>query len=186
MQVQELKLQTSEYSRILAEKEALETVALQLAEERQMAMAEVNALKSSVEMMTERMKSIEEMLEREVGQLKTQNHALETVALQLAQERDIAYQEVASLQESIKKSKSDAEKQRALEEVAVQLAQERDNALSELESLKKFVANMRNIETADKDHVVQTHVIDIRSQLLDGHASSQDVSNFVTQPPFGP
>lgn len=186
MQVQELKLQKSEYSRILAEKEALETVALQLAEERQAAMAEVNALKSSVEMMTDRMKGIEEMLAREVGQLKTQNHALETVALQLAQERDVAYQEVASLQESIKKSKSDAVKQQALEEVAVQLAQERDSALFELESLKKFVANIGNIETADEDHVVQTHVIDIRSHVLDGHASSQDVSNLVTQPPLGP
>lgn len=136
-QVEEMKRQTSQYSQALAEKEALETVALQLAEERETAMSEVNALKSTVESMSNRMKGIEEMLDREIGLLKSQNQALETVALQLAQERDAAIKETANL-----KVKSDAEKQ-ALEEVAMQLAQERDSALLELENLMKVVANMR-------------------------------------------
>lgn len=136
-QVEEMKRQTSQYSQVLAEKEALETVALQLAEERETAMSEVNALKSTVESMSDRMKGIEEMLDREIGLLKSQNQALETVALQIAQERDIAIQETVKL-----KARSDAEKQ-ALEEVAMQLAQERDSALLELENLMKVVANMR-------------------------------------------
>ncbi|KAG0562536.1 hypothetical protein KC19_9G154300 [Ceratodon purpureus] len=136
-QVEEMKRQTSQYSQALAEKEALETVALQLAEERETAMSEVNILKSTVESMSDRMKGIEEMLDREIGLLKAQNQALETVALQLAQERDTAIKETANL-----KARSDAEKQ-ALEEVAMQLAQERDSALLELENLMKVVANMR-------------------------------------------
>ena len=136
-QVEEMKRQTSQYSQVLAEKEALETVALQIAEERETAMSEVNALKSTVESMSERMKGIEEMLDREISLLKSQNQALETVALQLAQERDVAIKETASL-----RAKSDAEK-KALEEVAMQLAQERDSALLELEKLMKVVANMR-------------------------------------------
>lgn len=136
-QVEELKRQTSQYTQALAEKEALETVALQLAEERETAMSEVNALKSTVQLMSDRMKGIEEMLEREVGLLKSQNQALETVALQLAQERDVAIREAENL-----KASSDAEK-KALEEVAMQLAQERDSALADLETLMDMVASMR-------------------------------------------
>ena len=133
-QVEQMKRQTSQ---ALTEKEALETVALQLADERETAISEVNALKATVESMSERMQGIEAMLDREVGLLKSQNQALETVALQLAQERDAAIQATATL-----KASSDAEKQ-ALEEVAMQLAQERDSALLELENLMKVVASLR-------------------------------------------
>jgi len=141
-QVEEMKRQTSQYSQVLKEKEALETVALQLAEERETAMTEVNCLKSTVESMSVRMKGIEALLDREIGLLKSQNQALETVALQLAQERDVAIQETATL-----KARSETEKQ-ALKEVAAQLAQERDNALSELADLMNVVAQMRTTPTS--------------------------------------
>jgi hypothetical protein len=127
----------NQVAQALAEKEALETVALQVADERETALSEVNALKATVESMSERMQGIEAMLDREVGLLKSQNQALETVALQLAQERDAAIRATATL-----KASSDAEKQ-ALEEVAMQLAQERDSALLELENLMKVVASLR-------------------------------------------
>lgn len=180
-QVAEMKRRTAEYSQVLSEKEALETVALQLAEERETAMAEVNTLKSAVESMSDRMKGIEAMLEKEVGQLKSQNQALETVALQLAQERKVAMEETANL-----KARSESEKL-ALEEVAMQLAQERDDALAELDSLRKVVANMGSSASSD-----------IRTQLQDGHGEppQQDISSltashvvdeFEVQPPgFGP
>lgn len=180
-QVAEMKRRTAEYSQVLSEKEALETVALQLAEERETAMAEVNTLKSAVESMSDRMKGIEAMLEKEVGQLRSQNQALETVALQLAQERKVAMEETANL-----KARSESEKQ-ALEEVAMQLAQERDDALAELGSLRKVVANMGSSASSD-----------IRTQLQDGHVEppqqdigslivSHVVDEFEAQPPsFGP
>ncbi len=58
---------------------------------------QVSALKDAITAMTNRIKGIEEMLEREVSQLKQQNQALETVSLQLAAERDAAVQEVSLL-----------------------------------------------------------------------------------------
>lgn len=193
-QVEEMKRQTAEYSQVLAEKEALETVALQLAEERETAMMEVNALKSAVESMSERMKGIEAMLEKEVGQLKSQNQALETVALQLAQERNVALEETKNF-----KARSEAEKQ-ALEEVAMQLARERDDALAELDSLRKMVANMGNNTTElthAQDLFIESRVKDIRTQLQDGHVvpPQQDINSLIShvvdefevQPPaFGP
>ena len=134
----------AQFPQALAEKEALEMVALELAEERETALSEVNLLKSTVESMSERMKGIEEMLDREIGLLKSQNQALETVALQLAKERDDAIQETKSL-----RARSDAEKQ-ALEEVAMQLAQERDSALLELEQMMKVVASMKTTSSVEK------------------------------------
>lgn len=186
--VAEMKRRTAEYSQVVAEKEALETVALQLAEERETAMAEVNTLKAAVESMSDRMQGIEAMLEKEVGMLKSQNEALETVALQLAQERNAAMEETANL-----KARSGAEKQ-ALEEVAMQLARERDDALAELDGLRQVVANMgSSTSSAPQDRFIESGVKDMRAQLQDGHVvpPQQDmnalISHVEAQPPaFGP
>ncbi len=164
-QVEEMKRRALEYARIVTEKQALETVALQLAEERDVAMSEVTALKSAVETMTTRMAGIEQMLEREVGQLKVQNEALETVTLQLAQERDSALQEIAKLQEVVKsQARSEAEKH-ALEEIALQLAQERDNALFELKNLKQMVPNL-GPPAMEQDPFIEARVQGVQSHLL--------------------
>ena len=82
---------------MVAEKEALQAVAKQLSAERDEATAEVNALKVAVHSMTERMKSIEAMLEREVKELHTQNAALELLAGSLAIERDEAVVKVREI-----------------------------------------------------------------------------------------
>ena len=47
--------------------------------------------------MTERMRAIEAMLAQEVQRLQEQNSALETVALQLADERDAAMNKVRAV-----------------------------------------------------------------------------------------
>lgn len=54
----------------------------------------MHKLKSAVDGMTERMRAIEAMLAQEVGELRQQNQALETVAIQLASERDSALNKV--------------------------------------------------------------------------------------------
>jgi chromosome segregation ATPase len=164
-QVEEMKRKALEYARIVTEKQALETVALQLAEERDVAMSEVTALKSAVEMMTTRMAGIEQMLEREVGQLKVQNEALETVTLQLAQERDSALQEIAKLQEVVKSQARSETEKHALEEIALQLAQERDNALFELKNLKQMVPNL-GPPAMEQDPFIEARVQDAQSHLL--------------------
>ena len=87
----------TQLGRVVAEKEALQAVAKQLSAERDEATAEVNALKVAVHSMTERMKSIEAMLEREVKELHHQNAALEGLALSLATERDGALAKVGRL-----------------------------------------------------------------------------------------
>lgn len=132
-------------------------------------MVEVNALKATVESMSDRMKGIEAMLEREVGQLRSQNQALETVALQLAQERNVAMEETAIL-----KARSEAEKQ-ALEAVAMQLAQERDDALAELDSLKQKMANMGSRSRNRSS----SKTIDLSKQTLMSHV----VDELEVQPP---
>jgi hypothetical protein len=128
-------------------------------------MSEVTALKSAVETMTTRMAGIEQMLEREVGQLKVQNEALETVTLQLAQERDSALQEIAKLQEVVKSQARSETEKHALEEIALQLAQERDNALFELKNLKQMVPNL-GPPAMEQDPFIEARVQDIQSHLL--------------------
>lgn len=144
-------------------------------------MAEVNTLKSAVKSMSDRMKRIEAMLEKEVGQLKSQNQALETVALQLAQERKVAMDETANL-----KARSESEKQ-ALEEVALQLAQERDDALTELDNLRKVAANMGSSASSDIRTQLQDGLVEPPQQDISGLIVSHVVDEFEVQPPgFGP
>lgn len=96
-QLEQLRAVGTQLGRVVAEKEALQAVAKQLSAERDEATAEVNALKVAVHSMTERMKSIEAMLEREVKELHHQNAALEVLALSLATERDGAVLKVGRL-----------------------------------------------------------------------------------------
>ncbi|XP_024387960.1 uncharacterized protein [Physcomitrium patens] len=142
-QREEMRRQSLILSQVRVEKEALEVVALQLAEERERAVSEANGLKRTVESISERMKGVEGILEIEVDQLKKQKQILETVAGQLAQERNVAIEEVDKL-----KARSEAEK-RALEEVAMQLAKERDDALAEIESVRNILANMQSISASE-------------------------------------
>jgi hypothetical protein len=61
----------------------------------------VHKLKSAVDGMTERMRAIEAMLAQEVGELRQQNQALETVAIQLASERDSALNKVSVVSDPV-------------------------------------------------------------------------------------
>ncbi|CAM6106124.1 unnamed protein product [Calypogeia fissa] len=175
----ELKKAADKIATVLAEREALEDVALQLADERDGALSEVSALKDAITAMTSRIKGIEEMLEREVSQLKQQNQALETVSLQLAAERDAAVQEMEQLRSMVGSESQSAEKE-ALEVVAIQVAQERDEALSEIEELKKVVAILREATatasglTSEQEVFIKARVRDIRSQFIDQERTYDD------------
>ncbi|KAL3683050.1 hypothetical protein R1sor_001072 [Riccia sorocarpa] len=172
-QMQEMKKAAVSIARVKAEKEALEAVSLQLADERDGAMAEVAALKDAVVAMTNRIKAIEEMLDREVSQLKKQNEALETVALQLAAERDSAVQEAEDLKETAGAYSQLQEQMQGLETVAVELAHERDTALAEIEDLKKVVANLRESAStasglsSEQELFIKARVRALRSQFID-------------------
>ncbi|KAL2611750.1 hypothetical protein R1flu_023442 [Riccia fluitans] len=172
-QMQEMKRTAVNIARVKAEKEALEAVSLQLADERDGAMAEVAALKDAVVAMTNRIKAIEEMLDREVSHLKKQNEALETVALQLAAERDSALQEAEDLKETARAYSQLQEEMQGLETVAVELAQERDTALAEIEDLKKVVANLREAAStasglsSEQELFIKARVRALRSQFID-------------------
>ncbi|OAE34006.1 hypothetical protein AXG93_3891s1190 [Marchantia polymorpha subsp. ruderalis] len=172
-QMEEMRKTAVSYARVVSEKEALEAVSLQLADERDGAVSEVSALKDAVIAMTNRMRAIEEMLDQEVSLLKKQNEALETVALQLAAERDSALQEVEDLKLSSLLYEEQREQMECLETVGVQLAQERDTALAEIEELKKVVASIREAAstasglTTEQELFIEARVRALRSQFID-------------------
>lgn len=141
--MENLRRRTADYARVVAEKEALETVAMQLAQERDEAMSEVIALKQAVDAMSDRMRTIEKTLQQELEPLKQSSRALETVALQLASERETALKELSELKEELALAKCKEEEKTALESVASQLAGERDQANSENERLKKILADLQ-------------------------------------------
>lgn len=142
-EMEDLRRTAVNYARVVAEKEALEAVAMQLAKERDEAISEVTALKKAVDAMSDRMRAIEKMLEEELQPLKENTRALETVALQLASERDSALKEVSELREVVALAKGREEEKKALESLASQLAKEKDQALFENENLKKILANLQ-------------------------------------------
>ncbi|GJP65111.1 hypothetical protein CLOP_g22015 [Closterium sp. NIES-67] len=109
----------------VAEKEALEAV---------------TALKTAVNAMTERMRAIEAMLASEVQRLQEQNLALETVALQLADERDSAIKQASELRAAFEAQRE--EDKRVLEMLAAQLIEERNAAVKEVHELKQVVAGL--------------------------------------------
>lgn len=159
------------FAQVVAEKEALEAVAMQLAEERDSAMSEVAGLKSAVVAMTERMRSIEDLLEQEVNQLRQHNSALETISLQLANERDKALEQVRQLDEEVARSLQDKD---AMEVVAAQLAEERDNALSETRELRHALTVLQGDEeaprssglTPERESYIKAQALASRSKFL--------------------
>lgn len=169
-QAMEFRAAGTEMGRVMAEKEALEAVALQLAQERDTAMGEVSALKAAVTGMTDRMKAIEMMLAEEVRRLQEQNVALETVALALASERDQAIHHAGDMK-SLLDSRS-AEK-KALEVLAAELIQERDTALAEVKELKKVVATLSEVAgstsglTSQQESFIKSRARAVRAQFVD-------------------
>ncbi|KAI5074329.1 hypothetical protein GOP47_0010290 [Adiantum capillus-veneris] len=146
-----LRRKVADYARIEAEKEALEAVAVQLAQERDEAMSEVVALKQAVDAMSGRMQIVENALQKELEPLKQSSEALETVALQLASERDSALKELSELKEELTLAKSKEEENNALESLASQLARERDQANLENEQLKEM---SKSLPVADIQELV--------------------------------
>lgn len=137
--IQQLQQLGTQLGRVVAEKEALQAVAKQLSAERDEATAEVNALKVAVHSMTERMKSIEAMLEREVKELHTQNAALELLAGSLAIERDEAVVKVGEVEGQLVVVSREKE---SIEALACDLILERDEAMAEVEELKRINSNL--------------------------------------------
>lgn len=169
-QVQDIRAASGDLTRLLAEKDALESVALQLAQERDSAMAELNTLRDSVESMTQRMRGIDEMLALEVKRLQEQNSALESVAFALASERDKAISELDGFRVT---SMARDEEKKALEILASELIQERDDALVQLEGYKKIVADISEAAgsssglTSQQEVFLKNRVRSIRSQFVD-------------------
>eukprot|EP00250_Pteridium_aquilinum_P013627 c21464_g1_i1 orf=184-1542(+) len=137
-----LRRRVADYARVVAEKEALEAVAVQLAQERDEAMSEVIALKQAVDAMSDRMRTVENTLQQELEPLKQGSQALETVALQLASERDFALKELSELKEELALAKLKEEEKTALESLASQLAGERDQANLEKERLEEILVKL--------------------------------------------
>lgn len=144
-EMEDLRRMADKYARVVVEKEAVEAVAMQLAKERDEALSEVTALKQAVDAMSDRMRSIEKVLQQELEPLKQSTIALETVALQLASERDSALKELSELKEVVARAKLSEEEKIALQSLASQLAEERDQALSENKKLEKI---LEEIQTA--------------------------------------
>lgn len=169
-QVQEIRAASGGVTRLMAEKDALESVALQLAQERDSAMSELNTLRDSVESMSERMKGIDEMLALEVKRLQEQNSALESVAFALASERDRSIQELEGLKVA---SIAREEEKKALEILASQLIQERDDALEQLEGYKKIVADITEAAgsssglTSQQETFLKNRIRAVRAQFVD-------------------
>lgn len=170
-QVEKLKKAGQDMGRVVAEKEALEAVAMQLAEERDNAISEVTALKAAVNAMTERMRSIEAMLAQEVERLQQQNFALETVALQLADERDSAIKQAEELRTAFETQR--IEDKRVLEMLASQLIEERNEAMKEVEELQHVVATLRESSesssglTPEMETFIKSRARSVRSQFVD-------------------
>ncbi|GJP31353.1 hypothetical protein CLOM_g11995 [Closterium sp. NIES-68] len=167
----EMRRAGQEMARVVAEKEALEAVALQLADERDSAIAEVTALKTAVNAMTERMRAIEAMLASEVQRLQEQNLALETVALQLADERDSAIKQASELRAAFEAQRE--EDKRVLEMLAAQLIEERNAAVKEVHELKQVVAGLAEATgagsglTQEMEAFIRSRVRAVRSQFVD-------------------
>lgn len=137
-----LRRRVADYARVEAEKEALEAVAVQLAQERDEAMTEVIALKQAVDAMSDRMRTIETTLQQDLEPLKQNSQALESVALQLASERDSAMKELSELKDELALAKCKEEEKIALESLASELVEERDRANLENERLKEILASL--------------------------------------------
>ncbi|KAH7432102.1 hypothetical protein KP509_07G008500 [Ceratopteris richardii] len=137
-----LERRVADFARVVAEKEALEAVAVQLAQERDEAMSEVIALKQAVDAMSDRMRNVENSLQSELEPLKRSSQALETVALQLASERDSALKELSDLKEQVNLSKYNEEEKAALESLALKLAAERDEANLENQRMKELLGKL--------------------------------------------
>ncbi|CAI5527563.1 unnamed protein product [Closterium sp. Naga37s-1] len=167
----EMRRAGQEMARVVAEKEALEAVALQLADERDSAIAEVTALKTAVNAMTERMRAIEAMLASEVQRLQEQNLALETVALQLADERDSAIKQASELRSAFEAQRE--EDKRVLEMLAAQLIEERNAAVKEVQELKQVVAGLAEATgagsglTSEMEAFIRSRVRAVRAQFVD-------------------
>ncbi|CAI5993106.1 unnamed protein product [Closterium sp. NIES-64] len=181
----EMRRAGQEMARVVAEKEALEAVALQLADERDSAIAEVRAvwgmlgrhgthvtaLKTAVNAMTERMRAIEAMLASEVQRLQEQNLALETVALQLADERDSAIKQASELRSAFEAQRE--EDKRVLEMLAAQLIEERNAAVKEVQELKQVVAGLAEATgagsglTSEMEAFIRSRVRAVRAQFVD-------------------
>lgn len=170
-QLDVLRRQESDVARAVAEKEALEAVAVRLASERDAALEEVTALRTAVNAMTERMKAIEAMLAQEVQRLQEQNKALETVALQLADERDKALTQVSDLQGAFDKQREEDKK--VLEVLATQLIEERNMALKEVQELKLVVSGLMQAAGSESglppemESFIKSRVRAVRSQFVD-------------------
>jgi chromosome segregation ATPase len=169
-ELEDVKGAVNKMALLVAEKEALEAVAMQLAEERDEAMGEVHKLKSAVDGMTERMRAIEAMLAQEVGELRQQNQALETVAIQLASERDSALNKVADLENALELSCKALAEKVAVQTVAARLAEERDDALKELAELRQLVASLQvDTEsglTPESEVFLKSRLRDVRSNFV--------------------
>ncbi|MCO5590395.1 hypothetical protein L7F22_044365 [Adiantum nelumboides] len=186
-----LRRKIADYVRIEAEKEALEAVAVQLAQERDEAMSEVIALKQAVDAMSGRMRIVENALQQELEPLKQSAQALETVALQLASERDSAMKELSELKEELTLAKCKEEENTALESLASQLAHERDQANTENERLKEMlkslpVASKQEPEGLNSEHelLLKKHIDAAGLQFIDlfkpYDVQKKEVENFVS------
>eukprot|EP00850_Spirogloea_muscicola_P001920 SM000007S20880 [mRNA] locus=s7:743163:745546:+ [translate_table: standard] len=183
-QLGEMKKAVKGLTSVKAEKEALEAVALQLAQERDNAVSQVMALKGAVDAMTERMKAIEAMLEQEVKQLKQQNQALETVALQLAAERDSAIHKAKELQEQVEVGFGVLKEKKDLETFAVEMTAERDSAMAEIAELKEVVAGLSSSGSAsrltpEQEIFIKARIRSIRADYIDINKSYDEQSSAV-------
>ncbi|CAI5516175.1 unnamed protein product [Closterium sp. Naga37s-1] len=174
----EMRRTGQEMARVVAEKEALEAVALQLADERDSAIAEVTALKTAVNAMTERMRAIEAMLASEVQRLQEQNLALETVALQLADERDSAIKQASELRSAFEAQRE--EDKRVLEMLAAQLIEERNAAVKEVQELKQVVAGLAEATGAGSGLTSEMEAF-IRSRVRAEEAVNAFVAHLVDE-----
>lgn len=191
--VEAMRKAEAQMLRVLAEKEALEAIAAQLAAERDSAFSEVSVLKTAVNSMTERMKGIEVMLHEEVKKLGVQNEALETVALQLAAERSAAVEEVAKLKLLVVTSEEVArEAKKEMTVVAARLEEERDNALCEAAELRKVLNSLGATGSGlspQQEVFLKARVRAVRAQYVDinvpydeqKEAVDQLVSNLVDE-----
>eukprot|EP00899_Mesostigma_viride_P012969 jgi/Mesvir1/21673/Mv04094-RA.1 len=169
-QVSEAEKATLQMAQLMEQKAALEMVAEQLARERDDAFLEVAALRTAVASMNASMANIEAMLASEVTELKNQNEALETVAMQLVAERDGSRLEMAELQRRLEEMWAARNSDVSMATMAAQLAEERDSAVNKLTQLQNLIHQMRENPSGLTDTMeafVREKVREVRDAFID-------------------